>query len=171
MTNSEDRALPASQDRAATPSGPSPKTVSGIAGIPSARVWRVTSYMPSHKHFSLSTDLTPEQIEAATGAKSKGPSKDGKCKFQWEFYASRWFENDHGDMVEITLPCAIWDYKGSRWSAYGPSAAFREIGLLPPASAMSAGTAETNADSAQGQRPASAVDEVETPNPSTGDHP
>jgi hypothetical protein len=34
-----------------------------------------------------------------------------------------------------------------------------------PASAMSAGTAET-AQQAQGQRPASAVDEVETPNPS-----
>lgn len=93
-------------------------------------VWRITSYMPSHKQFSLAADIPPDRITELTGADPK-PSKDGKCKFQWHFFASKWFEGEGGQLTEVVLPCCIWDYKGSRWSAYGPADAFREMGLLP----------------------------------------
>lgn len=97
-----------------------------------AKVWRITPYMPSSKHFSLAESLTPEDISRITGATPK-PSKDGKCKFQWEFFAEKYFDREDGGLVAIALPCAIWDYKGARWSAYGPAEVFRELGLLPPA--------------------------------------
>lgn len=93
--------------------------------------WRITSYMPSHKQFSLNEDITPTQITELIG-EPKGPSSDGKCEYQWEFFASKYLSGANGEPVNVSLPCAIWDYKGSRWSAFGPPEAFRELGLLPP---------------------------------------
>lgn len=90
--------------------------------------YEITGYMPSHKAFSLSTDFTPEQITELTGVKPKNP-KNGKVKHQWEFYAKFYVGED---FTEITLPCSIWDYYDSRWSAWGPALVFREMGLLPP---------------------------------------
>jgi hypothetical protein len=93
--------------------------------------WRITSYMPSSKHFSLDENITPEHITELVGNPKRG-SADGKCDYTWEFYASKWMNGANGEPFELTLPCSIWDYKGSRWSGYGPPDAFRELGLLPP---------------------------------------
>lgn len=94
------------------------------------REWRITAYMPSHKQFSLAEDLSPEHITDLVGEPERG-SPDGKCHYTWRFYASAWLDGANGDPVEITLPCSIWDYKGARWSGYGPPDAFRQLGLLP----------------------------------------
>lgn len=94
-------------------------------------VWNITSYMPSHRQFHLSEDVTPERITELVG-KPKGPSSDGKCKFQWEFFAQTYLKNATGEMTQVTFPCAIWDYYDARWSAFGPAEVFRQLGLLPP---------------------------------------
>jgi len=87
--------------------------------------------MPSSKWFSLPEDITPEHISELTGATAR-PSKDGKCVFQWDFFAAKYIERkSDGELVQIAFPCAIWDYKGSRWSAYGPREVFVAMGLLP----------------------------------------
>lgn len=84
----------------------------------------ITTYMPSHKQLSLHEEITPEQITALVG-QEKGPSSDGKCKHQWEFFAAT-----YGASGKIVHPCSIWDYKEARWSAYGPQEVFIELGLL-----------------------------------------
>jgi hypothetical protein len=96
------------------------------------RQWNITGYVPSNKQFSLSEKLTPEEITKATGVEPKEGSPDGKCTKTWTFYAAAWFDGSRGEPIEICLPCQIWDYKGARWSGYGPPDAFRQIGLLPP---------------------------------------
>ena len=74
-------------------------------------------FVGTHKQHSLDPDLTIEQIEAALGGiESSGPSADVKCLYEWDFYA-----DGH--------PCGIWDYRGSRWSAYGPREVFEKLGL------------------------------------------
>ncbi len=44
-----------------------------------------------------------------------GPSLDGKCKHQVVFYAN-------GSL------CGFWDYRGERWSAFGPYQVFDDLG-------------------------------------------
>lgn len=77
-----------------------------------------TTFHPTHKQHSLDEKLTPRDItQLLGGLKSSGPSGDGKCKYEWDFYAD-------GE------PCGIWDYKGSRWSAYGPAEVFIKLGMM-----------------------------------------
>lgn len=90
--------------------------------------YEVTDYMPSHRQFRLSDSITPEKITELTGA-TPTPSKDGKCRYQWEFFVT-FTSGPNND--RITLPCSIWDYSGCRWSAWGPRKAFVAMGLLPP---------------------------------------
>jgi hypothetical protein len=45
---------------------------------------------------------------------SEGPSADGKVRYRWRFRV--------GDDV-----CAIWDYRGVRWSYFGPSKIFCQL--------------------------------------------
>jgi hypothetical protein len=55
----------------------------------------------------LSAAITPEQIDAALGLGTSTPCDGGKTDLEWSFTADGY-------------PCGIWDYKGRRWSTYGP---------------------------------------------------
>jgi hypothetical protein len=84
----------------------------------------VFSYVPSHKQHSLPESLTVEQITEATKTEPKLGSGDGKCEHTWTFYAAEGY-------TDPPVVCQIWDYKGGRWSAFGPREVFESIGLLP----------------------------------------
>ena len=73
-------------------------------------------YISSHKTGSLDESISVGDINRALGNKIKASSGD-KSRYHWEFLID-------GD------ECAIWDYKGSRWSTYGPASAFAKIGLI-----------------------------------------
>lgn len=86
---------------------------------PKSRGPRITapaSWISSHRTGSLDESLSVGDINRALGNKIKATSGD-KSRYQWDFLV---------DGVE----CAIWDYKGSRWSTYGPASAFAKIGLM-----------------------------------------
>jgi hypothetical protein len=71
----------------------------------------------SFKRWSLDRRLTPRNISAALKRKvRRNPKEDPKVNYRWEFTV---------DGEE----CAIWDYRGTRWSAYGPREAFEKLGL------------------------------------------
>lgn len=75
-------------------------------------------YISSHKMWSLPPTLSVRDIEAKLpGIEDKGRSGDDKCLHTWDFLADG-------------QPCAIWDYKGSRWSAFGPRKVFEDLGWL-----------------------------------------
>jgi len=76
----------------------------------------VDGYIASYKQWSLDSRLTPQQISLALKRKVRKESAQYKVKHRWEFTV------DGED-------CAIWDYYGTRWSAYGPREAFAKLGL------------------------------------------
>ena len=63
---------------------------------------------------NLPHDLAEEVITARLGfapntfSPDAGPSFDGKVTIQWDFTVDG-------------VPCSIWDYRGVRWSTWGPS--------------------------------------------------
>ena len=75
----------------------------------------------------LRPDLTVEDIQSALDSLAHrhipvpdlGPSTDGKATHQWCFYA-----DGH------EKACVIWDYRGERWSAFGPRDVYEELGWL-----------------------------------------
>lgn len=72
----------------------------------------------SYKMWSLDPTLTMNDIKAKlSGVVNLGRSGDGKSTNTWKFIA---------DGKE----CSIWDYKGVRWSGYGPKEVFVELGFL-----------------------------------------
>ena len=76
-------------------------------------------FISSFKMWSLDRTLSVERIgEMLPNVRDQGTSADGKCTHTWDFTV---------DGAE----CSIWDYKGLRWSAYGPEAALRSIGFDP----------------------------------------
>lgn len=77
-----------------------------------------TKWFMSSKQHSLNPSLTVEDIASKLpGIQDQGRSGDGKCTHTWEFFA---------DGKE----CSIWDYKGARWSAWGPREVFEELGFF-----------------------------------------
>ncbi len=82
------------------------------------KITRPRGFISSHRTGSLSSAITPAQIDKALGGKQFRDSSfdEYKVKFQWSFLV---------DGVE----CSIWDYKGSKWSTYGPAEAFAKVGL------------------------------------------
>ena len=100
-----------------------------------AEMWpiRLLSYAPSHRQFRLDEDLTPEQITKAVGVEPlMRDSGDGKVTMQWTFWAEATFRRpDNKGHLSTSTVCKIWDYQGSRWSAYGWPEAFRAVGLEP----------------------------------------
>jgi len=55
--------------------------------------------------------VTASEITAALGfAPNMQPSSDGKVRLEWQWKAP------NGQI------CSVWDYKGARWSFYGPKA-------------------------------------------------
>ncbi len=72
------------------------------------------NYMGSSRQGTLSPSLTKKAITSALGFKPDGPSGDGKVTAEWQFTV---------DGVE----CAVWDYKGAKWSTFGPDEALRKV--------------------------------------------
>ena len=71
----------------------------------------------SYRQWGLDPSISPEQIkEKLLGVSQQGRSSDGKVQHRWEFI----FDGKE---------CAIWDFKGVRWSAYGPREAFEVLGF------------------------------------------
>lgn len=69
----------------------------------------------SSKCGSLRSDMTVEEITAKLGfAPNTNPSGDGKVTIEW-----CWRDNG--------AHFGIWDYKGSRWSFYGPALYFQAL--------------------------------------------
>lgn len=78
-----------------------------------------TKFHGTHKMWSLDPKLSAPNITKLLGGHVK-PTKgsaDGKCTFTWDFYADG-------------QPCGIWDYKGCRWSGYGPEEVFKNLGMF-----------------------------------------
>ena len=91
---------------------------------------RICHHAPSHRQFRLDEKLTAEDITKAVG---KPPLEVGndKVSLQWEFWAEATFPRPEGGHLVTSTGCKIWDYDGSRWSAYGWPEAFEAIGLEP----------------------------------------
>ena len=71
-------------------------------------------FRSSHKTGSLSPLRDPDDITALLGIEPevtdpKDPDSDGKVTLEWRFTVDG-------------KPCAIWDYKGVRWSTWGDDA-------------------------------------------------
>lgn len=83
------------------------------------RVSMPTRNFGSGKDWSLDGSLRPADIDRILGqGKQYRVSDDpGKVKFSWRFLV---------DGKE----CAIWDYKGVRWSAFGPKECFQALGFI-----------------------------------------
>ena len=66
----------------------------------------------THRQGRLSPELSQADIQARLGdIKADPPSADGKATVSWDFVANGY-------------SCSIWDYKGRRWSYYGPRHVF-----------------------------------------------
>ena len=69
----------------------------------------------SHKTGRLSPSLTVEEITIALSVEPDAEvSSDGKVTKEWQFVADG-------------RECAIWDYKGAKWSTFGPDAVFEQL--------------------------------------------
>jgi hypothetical protein len=62
----------------------------------------------------LSPSLTTHQISTRLGVNPTLGSHDGKVSYRWQFTVN-------GEL------CAVWDYKGTRWSYYGPKATMAAV--------------------------------------------
>ena len=72
-------------------------------------------FFPTYKSGSLPDWLPHESISAQLGFEPEtDPDDDGKVTMQWDFTVDG-------------FPCSIWDYKGVRWSTFGPEKAFRAL--------------------------------------------
>jgi hypothetical protein len=77
-------------------------------------------FVQSYKQWALDPSISVRAInKALTGIEDKGRSSDGKCTHHWDFVA----DDKH--------VCSIWDYKGARWSAFGPREVFEAMGIKP----------------------------------------
>lgn len=80
------------------------------------RITAPRHFISTHKTGSLDESVTVGEINRALQGKIKSGSGD-KSRYDWQFLVD-------GEA------CGIWDYKGARWSTYGPASAFEKIGLV-----------------------------------------
>jgi len=59
----------------------------------------------------LCSSVTPEEIAEALGFEANVDDDPDKVTQSWGFQC-------------MGMDCGIWDYKGSRWSTYGPAIVF-----------------------------------------------
>lgn len=76
----------------------------------------------SHLQHRLDRALTPGEIGERLLGLPECEDDEGKVEHSWRFYASL----DNGE----SQPCAIWDYYGVRWSAFGPIEVFERLGMV-----------------------------------------
>ena len=74
-------------------------------------------FFSSHKQHSLNPRLSRLDIQTKLGSNVTEDQPGDKVNHEWRFYA---------DGAE----CAIWDYKGTKWSAYGPWEVFEKLGMF-----------------------------------------
>lgn len=90
----------------------------------------ITDFPPSHRQFRLDEALTEDDISKALGIQPKRRRRGGKVTREWTFYAEKRYVV--GDKIaSVSTGCRIWDFSGSRWSAYGFPEAFEQVGLTP----------------------------------------
>jgi len=70
--------------------------------------------MASHKTGSLKSDIPYDMIDRLVGKECRVSDDPYKVRHSWQFSADG-------------VPCAIWDYKGSRWSTFGPKEVFVKL--------------------------------------------
>lgn len=80
------------------------------------RITAPNYFISTHKTGSLDESVTVGDINRALQGKIK-PGSGDKSRYDWMFLVD-------GEA------CGIWDYKGARWSTYGPASAFEKIGLV-----------------------------------------
>lgn len=68
----------------------------------------------SFKTGSLPSSITVERINRVLGFAPNVDDDPDKVEYSWSFLV----DGEH---------CAIWDYRGVRWSTYGPSEIFFEL--------------------------------------------
>lgn len=81
------------------------------------KIEKPTKFIESYLEHRLHPRISVEEITALLpGIKDEGESGDGKVTHHWSFLADG-------------RECAIWDYRGLRWSAYGPQYVLERLGL------------------------------------------
>lgn len=108
----------------AAPVVPMPTPVAAAPATPSKpRITKPAGFIASCKNWSLDSSLRPGDIDkiigggkASVGKTFRRDDDPSKVKFSWEF-------------VVNGKECAIWDYKGTRWSGYGPKECFEALGI------------------------------------------
>ncbi len=78
------------------------------------------STIMSHKTGSLSCDMTPADISEALGFEPNVSDDPDKVEYSWGAHVVDQLDG-------MTYNIAVWDYKGSRWSTYGPSSILERI--------------------------------------------
>jgi len=79
-----------------------------------ARITPHPDSIGTYRQGGLRPDIAPETIDRVIGGDCRVPDDAQKVKHSWQF-------NFDG------TPCAIWDYKGARWSTFGPAAVFATL--------------------------------------------
>ena len=67
-----------------------------------------------HKQFTVNPNLTPGDVTRMIGFPANVKDDPDKVKRSWGFTVD-------GER------CGVWDYKGSRWSAWGPLEALQKV--------------------------------------------
>lgn len=70
-------------------------------------------FVQSHKTGSLPSYLDAQTITETLGFEP-GHGDEDKVTMQWDFEFNG-------------VPCSIWDYKGNRWSTFGPAEVFETL--------------------------------------------
>lgn len=73
-----------------------------------------TDFVMSSRTGGLNPTLTEADITAALNVRPVNGSDDGKVTLTWRFTVDG-------------VRCEIWDYKGSRWSTFGPAKALAKV--------------------------------------------
>lgn len=68
---------------------------------------KATTWFSSFKTGSLNSSLRPEDINRVLGFEAEA-GDPRKVQYEWNFTIDG-------------VNCAIWDYKGVRWSTFGPT--------------------------------------------------
>lgn len=80
---------------------------------------KMTGTAGNHRTGGLTPDFSVEDITAVLGEPNVEDDPD-KVTASWGFSA-------YDEITKKYVPCGIWDYKGDRWSVYGPMWVFQTL--------------------------------------------
>ncbi|MCA2990791.1 hypothetical protein [Gemmatimonas sp.] len=90
--------------------------------MPALTISPRTEFYSTHKTGKLAPTMAERDITAALAifpTRHDRASGDGKVTMEWSFYVT--------DGEGKRYPCGVWDYKGARWSVYGPPALMADV--------------------------------------------